>query len=187
MKLFLGFAEQQNRHTVVTGQASLHAEYGNTFQRMSPMGNMIHTIDPVNIRSVWKTDFSSWGVENPRLKVLGEFCGKGVITVDGELWEKTHDLTMPHFFGKDAPRVNLAIIEKYFRKYLGDLPDGQNVDLKPLVYAMVSSSYSTIFWGERYVDESNRCSKPGTSSSLESRTTKCQALKTPQFLSSLTG
>ncbi|KAM0304944.1 hypothetical protein ACHAO8_011335 [Botrytis cinerea] len=150
IKLFLRFRDQQNRHTVVEGQVFLHADYGTTFRRMSPMGLMIHTIDPANLRSVWKTNFGDWGVENPRVKVLGEFCGRGVITVDGELWEKTHRLTMPHFFGKDAPRVNLAIIEKYFQKYLGNLLDGEVIDLQPLIYAMMFETGYEFLVGESY-------------------------------------
>lgn len=140
IKLFLGFRNQQKRHTIVEGQAVLHTEYGATFKRLSPMGNIIHTMDPANIRTAWKTDFDPWGVEHPRLKVLGEFCGRGIITVDRELWMKTHRLTKPHFYGREAPRPNLKVIEKYFRKYLGDLPNDEPVDLEPRIYAMVSSS-----------------------------------------------
>jgi hypothetical protein len=136
--LFFGFRNQQKRHTVVEGQAILHIEYSATFKRLTPMGTVIHTIHPANIRAVWKTDFDLWGVQNPRLKVLGEYCGKGIITVDGDLWKKTHELTKPHFYGRDAPRLNLAVIDKYFAKYLGDLPNDEPVELKPRIYAMVS-------------------------------------------------
>jgi hypothetical protein len=140
INLFFGFRSQQKRHTVVEGQAILHTEYGATFKRLTPMGNVIHTIHPANIRAVWKTDFDLWGVQHPRLKVLGEYCGRGIITVDGELWKKTHELTKPHFYGRDAPRLNLAVIDRYFAKYLGDLPNDKPVELKPLIYAMVSTS-----------------------------------------------
>ena len=56
----------------------------------------------MNIRAAWASNFKDWGIENPRLQVIGTFCGRGLATVDGEEWKKTREAIRPHLYGASA-------------------------------------------------------------------------------------
>ena len=136
--LFLNNQNLFKRHKVISGQVSIHQKFGQTFQRFGLTSIIIHTIDPANIRTVWATNFSDWGIEFPRFTVLGDFAGRNVVTVDGPLWKKSRAVLDPHFHGPTAHRVVFHVMEKYFVKYLKGIPDdGQIIDLQPLIYLLV--------------------------------------------------
>jgi hypothetical protein len=95
----------------MSGQAERHKEYSLTFRQLTPTSSIKFTLDPLNIRTIWATGFLEWGVEPTRIKILGTFCGRGIVTVDGPLWEKARDLLRPHFFGKPAAPISLDVLE----------------------------------------------------------------------------
>jgi len=151
IQMFLETQKLFKRHTVIADQASMHKTYGLTFQRLGLTSNTIHTIDPVNIRTVWATKFVDWGVEYPRLAVMGEFTGRNVTTVDGLLWEKSHTFLDPYFYGSTAHKIELDIVEKYFKKYFEGLStDGAIVDLQVPIYSMVLEVGYELLMGESY-------------------------------------
>lgn len=145
LQLFLGVRKRLQRHTVMPGHPQLHKTYGLTFQRLGFFRNTIYTLDPMNIRDVWATNFPEWGVETMRMQVLGPFCGRGIATVDGSLWERSRDAVRPHFYGTTAATIDLNVLQGYVDRYIGKLPrDVKVIDLQPLVYNVVSSTLKCI-------------------------------------------
>ena len=71
--------------------------YGYTYDCKFFGTRMIWTADPMNIQSVYSTDFTSFGVEPFRFFAFEPFLGKGVMDTDGHTWERSRALMKPMF------------------------------------------------------------------------------------------
>lgn len=114
-------------------------KYGSTYQLAKWFKPTIHTMDMINIQSVWGSRWNEWGIQPSRLPAMAPFCGKGFITTDGPVWQRSKALLAPSFRGS-----NKYIHESFqtaVTDFLDKLPsDGETVDLQPLFSLMVNSS-----------------------------------------------
>ena len=113
--------------------------YGQTFQA-TWMGRVVfYTCDPKNFQAIHALNPEDYRVKQLRpISILPSFQ-KGVFGTDGLFWEHTRPLTRPRFSAYDV--VDLSVLEVHFQKFLKLIPtDGSAVDLKPLLYKLVSTS-----------------------------------------------
>lgn len=97
----------------------------------------MYTVEAKNLQSVHSLNFEHYGVQPIRRAATLPFLGEGVFTMDGPFWEHSRALIWPTFTRTNV--ANLPAFEIHFRRFLGLLPkDGETVDLKPLLYRLVS-------------------------------------------------
>ncbi|MGI4815897.1 MAG: cytochrome P450 [Janthinobacterium lividum] len=113
-------------------------KYGQTFQAISMGRISIYTNEPKNLQAVHALNFLDYGVQPIRRAPTLPFMGEGVFTMDGPFWEHSRDLIRATFTRSNV--ANLPAFEVHFRKFLKLIPtDGEQVDLKPLLYKFVRS------------------------------------------------
>lgn len=114
----------------------LHKDHGHTFQ-VEPLFDKttIFTIAPENIKMVNMRQ-DHWGIQPQRLEGMEFFCGRGFLTMDGEMWQHARKLIRPSFTKSNIS--DLSVLSRETDKFLEQLPpDGETVDLQPLLYIMV--------------------------------------------------
>ncbi|KAF2818630.1 cytochrome P450 [Ophiobolus disseminans] len=131
---FLAFDFQMAMHTEIPILYRNHRKRGHTFQPRALMGgSTILTIAPANLRAI--STGKDWGIESMRLPGMDYFCGRGMLTTDGELWNHSRKLWKPTF-AKDN-LLDLAFLSQQVDNLLADLPaDGTSTDLQPPLYTM---------------------------------------------------
>ena len=67
--------------------ASLHREYGPTYRQPTLFGTTIKTSDAENIQAVFGSKAKDFGVQPFRLVGMRPFCGDGLLTRDGQVWD----------------------------------------------------------------------------------------------------
>ena len=111
--------------------------YGETFRAIRMGTTSIYTNDPKNYQAVHALQFSDYGVQPLRRDATLPFLGEGVFTMDGPFWEHSREIIRPTFARSNV--TNLPAFEAHFRKFLELIPrDSSTVDLKPLLYRLVS-------------------------------------------------
>jgi cytochrome P450 len=113
-----------------------HAAHGPTFQSTALGKVRIFTIDPVNLQSIFNTDFQSWGVQPLRLPVWDPLLGAGVMDTDGPHWKFSRDMVQPLFRREQIS--DLSSFAQYVDRLIGLVPrDGSTVDLQPLFARLI--------------------------------------------------
>ena len=133
------------------GQRSLkfkeqHDTYGATFQSVALGKTRIFTCDPTNLRSVFNTDFQSWGVQPLRLPPWGPMLGAGVMDTDGTFWKHSRGMVQPLFRKEQIERIeDLSSFDLHVSRLIDLIPrDGSTVDLQPL-FARLLLDFTTEF------------------------------------------
>lgn len=112
-------------------------KYGQTFKALSMGQVAVHTNDPKNYQAVHALNFSDYGVQPLRRAPTLPFLGEGVFTMDGPFWEHSRALIRPTFTRSNV--ANLPSFEVHLRAFFKIVPtDRSTVDLKPLLYKLVS-------------------------------------------------
>ncbi|KAL8643808.1 MAG: hypothetical protein Q9226_008108 [Calogaya cf. arnoldii] len=125
---------------------------GWTFQSSGLFGaEPLFISDPENLRAVFATHFSDYGVESLRLGAFGFMVGKCIFTTDGPFWEHSRSLFRPHF--STGQLGNLGATEKAVRDLLTAIP-AQNsqswteeFDLQPLFLRFTLDSGTDFLFG----------------------------------------
>lgn len=113
-----------------------HERYGNTFTSYTFGRITINTCDPQVIKSVLALQFDDFDMGKLRRKSAGPLLGKGIFTVDNELWEHSRALIRPAFTKQHL--VDLSTFETHVDRLIELLPkDGSIVDLQSLFFRMV--------------------------------------------------
>lgn len=145
LRMFRSYDEGQ-RSTIFQEQ---HREYGNTFQSVALGKTRIFTIDPDNLRGVFSTNFTDWGVEPLRLPAWESLLGKGVMNADGAFWRHSRDMVQPLFRREQISHSGSFDI--HVRRLLSLLPeDGSTVDLQPLFARLVLDFTSDFLFGDSF-------------------------------------
>lgn len=120
------------------GWRNLFRKYGHTFSGNDIGGFAVYTVDPKNLQAVHSLKFQDYGVQPVRRAPTLPFLGEGIFTMDGPVWEHSRALIRTTFARSNI--ANLPAFEIHFRKFFDLLPrDGSTVDLKPLLYRLVST------------------------------------------------
>ncbi|TVY93744.1 Cytochrome P450 monooxygenase [Lachnellula willkommii] len=122
-----------NRSTIFKEQ---HAIYGPTFLSIALGKIRIFTIDPVNLQSIFNTDFQSWGVQPLRLATWSPLLGPGVMDTDGAHWKFSRDLVQPLFRREQIS--DLSQFAVYVDRMIGNIPlDNCTIDMQPLFARLI--------------------------------------------------
>lgn len=113
-----------------------HERYGTTFTSYTFGRITINTCDPEVIKSVLALKFDDFDMGKLRRKSAGPLLGKGIFTVDNQLWEHSRALIRPAFAKQQL--VDLSTFENHVDRLIELLPkDGSIVDLQSLFFRMV--------------------------------------------------
>ncbi|KAL9004848.1 MAG: hypothetical protein Q9188_002367 [Gyalolechia gomerana] len=125
---------------------------GWTFQSSGLFGaEPLFISDPENLRAVFATNFSDYGVESLRLGAFGFMVGKCIFTTDGHFWEHSRSLFRPHF--STGQLGNLDATDKAVQDLLTAIPaqNGQawteEFDLQPLFLRFTLDSGTDFLFG----------------------------------------
>ena len=129
-----------NEGNILPDGESLHRQYGLTFHEPSIFGTTIKTASEENIRAVFGTHAKEWGVGPFRNKGFMPFCGDGVLSADGPVWERSRSLLKSSFLKSNIS--DLTDFETLVGQFLEKLPtDGSTLDLDPLLSKMVTKTF----------------------------------------------
>src|SRR3989337_671458 len=96
---------------------------------------LIATQDPGFIEYVLKTNHKNYYKSAIQTEQLGRFLGKGLLTSNGEYWLKQRRLIQPGFHS-DKIHALYAIIKRTADQFLRSFPEGEEVDVYPLMNAL---------------------------------------------------
>ena len=132
LDLYLKTRDLAQKHQIVSGLACLFNNCGRTFETLRWGSSVINTIEPQNLQTVW----DEWGIQAFRLPALGQFCGQGLLTMDGSMWETSRVVLKPAF--QRTVSIDLPTFEVYLKKAIEKIPNDQSsVDLQPIFFDMI--------------------------------------------------
>ena len=139
LDLFFDNVRAVKNHRLLETIKQRYEKHGQTFQALAMGKVSIHTNDPRNFQAVHSTSFYDYGVQPIRRAPTLPFLGEGVFTMDGAFWEHSRAMLRPTFTRCNV--ADLPTFEVHFQKFLKLVPtNGSTVDLKPLLYRLVSES-----------------------------------------------
>lgn len=114
----------------------LFQRYGNSFQANTLVSKpTIFTIAPENVKLINTRDHE-WGIQPHRLPGMEYLCGRGFLTMDGDISRHSWRLLKPSFAKSNL--ANMSVLSREVDNFLEKLPkDGTTVELQPLLYIMV--------------------------------------------------
>ena len=135
--LFLKTGKQYEENRYLPELTKMFERYGDTFEAINVGERNIFTIEPENLRAIFTTEAHIWGVQPIRLGPMEPFCGRGFLTVDGDLWHSSRKLFQPSFEKQSI--ANFSPLERSFNSCISDdLGTGKTRDMQPLLSSMVS-------------------------------------------------
>jgi hypothetical protein len=122
-------------HTDIPSLHRYHQRHGKTFQVRPLIAQpTFETIAPANVRVI--NTGKDWGVEQLRRPGAEFFCGRGFLTTDGDVWQRSRKLLKPTFAKKNLQ--DLGYLSQQVDEMFTRLPEeGITVDLQPLFFTMV--------------------------------------------------
>jgi hypothetical protein len=137
---FTGFDAQMAMYTDVPSMYRHHQRHGRTLEIRSWLApSSFTTTDPANIRAV--NLGKDWGVESMRLPGMEDFTGRGFLSTDGTMWQRSRKLLKPTFAKNNLQ--DLRYLSQQVDNMFSELPDdGTTVDLQPLFFTVVRQSCS---------------------------------------------
>ncbi|TVY75691.1 Cytochrome P450 monooxygenase fsdH [Lachnellula suecica] len=131
---FFGFDFQMAIHLNIPSLFQYHKKLGKTFY-VSPFNNIstICTIAVDNIQAV--NSGKEWGIQPLRLPGMEDFCGRGFLTTDGDIWHHSRKILKPSFSKHNI--LDTSVLSAEVEKLFLDVPEGgQTVDLQPYFHNM---------------------------------------------------
>ncbi|CAJ2503488.1 Uu.00g108820.m01.CDS01 [Anthostomella pinea] len=123
-----GASEDLTIHKDISFLHRYHQKYDTSFELNTLLGApTIFTIAPENIKLI-HTREHEWGIQPNRLPGMEYFCGRGFLTMDGEIWRQSRRALRPSFAKSNL--ANLSVLSRETDTFLDHLPkDGATVDL----------------------------------------------------------
>jgi Cytochrome P450 len=107
----------------------------------------VHTIDPENVKAIFRTNWKDYGHSAARKATLGYF-GKGIFINEGAEWEASRSMLRPSF-NKIQIR-NLDTLEEHVSNLIAQvLKEGDTVDLQPLFFRFATDTIFEALMGEK--------------------------------------
>ncbi|KAL8951372.1 MAG: hypothetical protein Q9222_002649 [Ikaeria aurantiellina] len=111
-----------------------------------PGGSISHReqfVSADNIRAIYGSQSDQYDVESFRLSGMRPFCGEGLLTTDGSVWERSRTMIKPTFHKNNLS--DLSGFKRSFDQLLSRIPpDGSTIDSQPLLSLMFVDT-STLF------------------------------------------
>jgi Cytochrome P450 len=140
------------------GRGHLMEEFDNRFKKINGgvdtyssvfLGSRhVHTIDPENVKAIFRTNWKDYGHSAARKATFGYF-GKGIFVTEGPEWEISRSMLRPSF-NKTQIR-NLPALEEHVSNLIAQiLKEGQTVDLQPLFFRFTTDTIFEALMGEKF-------------------------------------
>lgn len=127
--------------------ASLYEKYGETFIITNPFTPaIIATCSPENIKAILSTDFSSFHLGPLRHQALSPLLGEGIFTQDGDPWKHSRQMVRPQFVKRELE--GLKSLYGHIRELVDLIPDGEAVDIQPLLFRFTLDTATEFLFGE---------------------------------------
>ena len=122
-------------------------QLGTTYSASRWTIDIFETCDSANIKHILSTNFHDYKYPAVRSKVMSEFVGSGILTLDGPGWAKARALMKPAFTKKHLEGLE-PMFESHFEKLLAKLHAcGQEVDLQPLFFDITMDIATDFLFG----------------------------------------
>lgn len=137
---FFGLDFIMKIHQDIPSLHRFHQHHGHSFQLNTLISlPTIYTVAPENVKVI-HTDDDNWGIEPGRLPGMEFFCGRGFLTMDGDVWRHARKALRPSFAKSNL--LDLSILSREVDKVVAGLPkNGGAADLQPLFYVTVCFSF----------------------------------------------
>jgi len=122
-------------------------QYGSTFTAKHMTYPTIHTIEPANIKHVLATRFEDFKLSTFRVDALTPLFGKGIFSIDGNLWSHSRALLRPSF-ARHNMADHLPLMESHFEHFIKAIPrDGSTIDLQKLFCSFTTDTATEFLFG----------------------------------------
>lgn len=129
-------AQAVKEHRTLPLGHALHQKYGKTFAQPGVFSTTLRTVEAENMHAILGSQAKAFGVEPFRLAGMEPFCGRGLLTTDGQSWQRSRSLLRPSF--QKSNLSDLSDFASAIDRLLAMIPrDGSAIDLQPLISLMV--------------------------------------------------
>ncbi|KAK2015713.1 cytochrome P450 [Colletotrichum eremochloae] len=138
---------RQRDHGLLEWWGTLFAELGRTWWFKTPLGWVLMTDEPANVKAILATDFDDFPIAGPRRDVMLPILGPDAIFAsNGETWHRARALMRPTFVRNQI--ADLRCFERHVGNLMERIPrDGSPVDLQALLYMMTMDSATDFMFG----------------------------------------
>jgi len=120
----------------------LYRKYGATYRESTLFATTIKTSSAENIQTIFGSKANDYGIQPFRLAGMRPFCGGGLLTTDGPIWERSRTMIKPTFHKSNIS--DLGTFERSVGRLISYIPvDGSTIDLQPLIVPMVRATSYT--------------------------------------------
>ena len=134
-------------HRVLECFKDRYGRLGNTHHYKTMTVDMIHTIEPENLKAVMAIKFKDFYLPDRRKDAFMPLLGPGIFTSDGHAWQQSRDLIRPNFVRSQVG--DLATFETHVSHLIKCIPrDGSTVDLQDLFFKLTIDSATEFLFGE---------------------------------------
>ena len=120
---------------------------GRTHHSKMLFTDIIHTIEPENLKTMQALSFKDWSLGERRKRAFIPLLGHGIFTTDGAAWQHSRELLRPNFARSQVG--DLATFEKHVDHLIRAIPqDGSTVDLQDLFFQVTMDSATEFLFGE---------------------------------------
>lgn len=134
-------------HRVLRFVQGRFARTQNTFHHKTLAMDMIHTIEPDNLRTIMATKFKDFSLPDRRKTAFLPLLGRGIFTSDGSAWQHSRDLIRPNFVRSQV--ADLETLEIHVAQLIKCIPkDGSTTDLQDLFFQLTIDSATEFLFGE---------------------------------------
>lgn len=123
-------------------------ELGNTWSSKLFGRTIIQTVDQDNIKTIFSTRASDWGLGDHRRVPFRTILGDGIFTLEGHAWKQSRAFTKPAF--AKSQYTSLDKIEESVRAMIRLLPkDGMTVvDIQELFFRLTIDTATHVIFGQ---------------------------------------
>lgn len=108
------------------------------FLGFAARGRHFFTISPKNLQALY-TRGKDFGVQPSRLPAMEHFCGRGFLTADGALWNRSRKMLKPTF--AKANIADFSIIQRETQSLISKIEEGEAFVLQDLVFVTVRQKH----------------------------------------------
>ncbi|KAK9471937.1 cytochrome P450 [Dipodascopsis tothii] len=132
--------------TRMTYLQNLFADHGYTLKTLILGSNIVHTIEPENVKTVLSTRFTDYQMQRHHTaKIL---LGDGIFVVDGEKWSSARALIRPQFARPMLGKIDM--LEPHFQAFVRQIRRDPNAffDMQQLAFRLTMDAATEFLFGE---------------------------------------
>ncbi|KAK4695681.1 hypothetical protein P7C71_g2121, partial [Lecanoromycetidae sp. Uapishka_2] len=139
--------ENVKAHKFMEGMRERFLRKGTTMQTSTLFSQVIHTIEPENLKTIMAFNFEHWSLSQDRQGAFAPLLGEGIFTTNGVKWKHSRELLRPNF--ARAQVADLNTFEVHVAHLIKAIPrDGSTVNLQDLFFQLTLDSATEFLFGE---------------------------------------